>query len=241
MNKNKFLKEVNKNIKDISLDESKAIIIEICKDISENNYYKVLYRIKNIENNPNILSDNIKKEVNEIYNDFKKVQSGDIVFKCYSVETGYYSAFGEEYDYHYYPTNEMNELLNRMYELIHKLIFSKNYKDTLNIVDLLLYSDYTCEEISDPEYSDSDEVIDTFDMDIFALQDNLDFYINTVILYAIYAIIMGDIEEKYKKIDSYINDRNIDIRECQNLGIEEVSNLDKIYDDWLKYKKINKK
>lgn len=138
MNKNKFLKEVNKNIKDISLDESKAIIIEICKDISENNYYKVLYRIKNIENNPNILSDNIKKEVNEIYNDFKKVQSGDIVFKCYSVETGYYSAFGEEYDYHYYPTNEMNELLNRMYELIHKLIFSKNYKDTLNIVDLLL-------------------------------------------------------------------------------------------------------
>ena len=135
----------------------------------------------------------------------------------------------------------MNELLNRMYELIHKLIFSKNYKDTLNIVDLLLYSDYTCEEISDPEYSDSDEVIDTFDMDIFALQDNLDFYINTVILYAIYAIIMGDIEEKYKKIDSYINDRNIDIRECQNLGIEEVSNLDKIYDDWLKYKKINKK
>lgn len=78
-------------------------------------------------------------------------------------------------------------------------------------------------------------------MDIFALQDNLDFYINTVILYAIYAIIMGDIEEKYKKIDSYINDRNIDIRECQNLGIEEVSNLDKIYDDWLKYKKINKK
>ena len=56
-----FLETIGMDEKD--LDESKAIIIEICKDISENNYYKVLYRIKNIENNPNILSDNIKKEV----------------------------------------------------------------------------------------------------------------------------------------------------------------------------------
>ena len=31
-------------------------------------------------------------------------------------------------------------------------------------------------------------------------------------------------------------DKNIDIRDCQNLGIEEVSNLDAIYDEWLKYK-----
>lgn len=29
---------------------------------------------------------------------------------------------------------------------------------------------------------------------------------------------------------------HIDIRDCQNLGIEEISNFDIFYDEWLKYK-----
>ena len=100
----------------------------------------------------------------------------------------------------------------------------------------MLYSDYFCEEISNPEYSDSDEVIDTFDMNLNSLKDNLDLNINTVILYAIYVVIIGDSKDKFKKIDSYIKNMHIDIRDCQNLGIEEISNFDIFYDEWLKYK-----
>lgn len=152
------------------------------------------------------------------------------------METGYYSGFCENYDYHYYPTNEMDHILNRMYDLIRKLIFSKNYMEALNIIDLTLYSDYTCEEISNPEYSDDEEVVDTFDMDINSLKDNLDFDINIIILYAVYAILMSDTSDKFKQIDGYIKDKIIDIRDCQNLGIEEVPDLDEIYNEWLKYK-----
>lgn len=238
MNKNDFIDEIEKNICDSSTDELKTIIMEVCKDIPKGNYYKILCRIKNIKNNDKILIDGIKKEVDEIYIDFKKVQDGNIVFRCYAVETGYCSAFGEDYEYYYYPTNEMNNMLNRMYDLIRRLIFSKDYMEALNIIDLMLFSNYSCEEISNPEYSDYDEVIDTFDMDINSLRENLDFDINTVILYAIYAIIMSDTSDKFKKIDSYIKDKHIDIRNCQNLGIEEIPDLDKIYDEWLKY--INK-
>lgn len=36
--------------------------------------------------------------------------------------------------------------------------------------------------------------------------------------------------------NGYIKDKLINIRDCQNLGIEEVSDLDKIYDERLKYK-----
>ena len=183
-----------------------------------------------------MLVDDIKKELDEMCKDFKKVQDGEIVFKCYGVETGYYSAFGEDYDYHYYPTNEMDNILNRMYDLIRKLIFSKNYIEAINIIDLMLYTDYTCEEISNPEYSDDDEVIDTFDIDIDSLKENLDFDINIVILFAVYAIIMGNIKDKFKKIDGYIKDKRIDIRNCKNLGIEEVPDLEEIYKEWLKYK-----
>lgn len=236
MNENDFIKEINKNIDGTSMNELRAIVMEICKDIPIRNYYKTLCRIKNIKNNDKILVDDIKEELDEMCKDFKKVQDGEIVFKCYAVETGNYSAFGEDYDYHYYPTNEMDSILNRMYDLICKLIFSKDYMETLNIIDLMLYSDYTCEEISNPEYSDDDEVIDTFDMDIDSLKENLDFDINTVILYAVYAIIMSDTSDKLKKIDGYIKDKRIDIRNCQNLGIEEVPDLDEIYNEWLKYK-----
>ena len=239
MNENDFIKEINKNIDGTSMNELRAIVMEICKDIPIRNYYKTLCRIKNIKNNDKILVDDIKEELDEMCKDFKKVQDGEIVFKCYAVETGNYSAFGEDYDYHYYPTNEMDSILNRMYDLICKLIFSKDYMETLNIIDLMLYSDYTCEEISNPEYSDDDEVIDTFDMDIDSLKENLDFDINNVMLYATYAIIMSNTSDKFQKIDGYIKDKRIDIRNCQNLGIEEVPDLDKIYDEWIKYK--NKK
>ena len=130
----------------------------------------------------------------------------------------------------------MDSILNRKYDLIRKLIFSKDYMETLNIIDLMLYSNYTWEEISNPEYSDDDEVIDTFDMDIDSLKEKLDFDINTVILYAVYAIIKSDTSDKFKKIDGYIKNKHINIRDCQNLGIEEAPNLDAIYDEWLKYK-----
>ena len=236
MNENDFIKEINKNIDGALIDELKAIVVEICKDIPIRNYYKTLCRIKNIKNNDKNLLGDVKEELDEVCKDFKKVQDGEIVFKCYAVETGYYSAFGENYDYCYYPTNEMNSILNRMDDLIRKLIFSKDYMKALKIIDLMLYSDYTCEEVSNPEYSDDDEVIDTFDMDIDSLKKNLDFDINIVILYAVYAIIMSDTSDKFKKIDGYIKDKHINIRDCQNLGIEEVPDLDVIYDEWLKYK-----
>lgn len=236
MNENDFIKEINEIVDGASIDGLKAIIKEICKDIPNGNYYKTLCRIKNIKNNDQILIDNIKEKLDEIRKDFKKVQDGEIVFECYAVETGYHSGFGEDYDYHYYPTNEMDHILNRMYDLIRKLIFSNNYMEALNIIDLMLYSDYTCEEISNPEYSDDEETVDTFDMDINSLKDNLDFDINIIILYAVYAILMSDTSDKFKQIDGYIKDKIIDIRDCQNLGIEEVPDLDEIYNEWLKYK-----
>ena len=232
MNESDFINEINKNIDGVSIDELKTIILDVPKE----NYFKTLCRIKNIKSNEKILIYNIKEELDEVCKDFKMVQDGEIVFNCYAVETGYYSAFGEDYDYHYYPTNEMDNILNRMYDLIRKLIFSKNYIEAINIIDLMLYTDYTCEEISNPEYSDDDEVIDTFDIDIDSLKENLDFDINIVILFAVYAIIMGNIKDKFKKIDGYIKDKRIDIRNCKNLGIEEVPDLEEIYKEWLKYK-----
>lgn len=236
MNRKVFLNKIDENIEDATIDELKSIIVEISKDIPEGFYFKTLCRIKNLMNNDIVLIDELGEKIKNIYIDFKKVQDGEIVFKCYELDTGTYSPVGEIFDYCYYPTNEMNNLLNRMYNLICKLIFSKNYKEALNIIDLMLYSDYSCEEIPNPVYSDDDEVIDIFDMDIDSIKENLGFDINIVVLYAVYAILMIDMEDKFEKIDYYTKGKYIDIRDCQNLGIEKISNFDIIYDEWLKYK-----
>lgn len=134
----------------------------------------------------------------------------------------------------------MNKILNRAYNLSLRLVFTKNYKEVLKIVDLILDTEYICEEISDPEYSDYEEVIDTFDTDIFSVKDNLDFYLDVLILYAVYAIIMSDEKDKFNKIDKYIKQKDIDIRKCKDLGIEEIPDFDKFYNEWLKYKKGEK-
>lgn len=240
MEKEEFLKEINNNIKNISLEESKNIIIEICKDMSEEYYYKVLCKIKNIKNTLEEPFTTIQNDIDKVYDDFKKVKEGDVVFRCYAINTGYYSPFGDDYDYYFYPTYEMNKILNRAYNLSLRLVFTKNYKEVLKIVDLILDTEYICEEISDPEYSDYEEVIDTFDTDIFSVKDNLDFYLDVLILYAVYAIIMSDEKDKFNKIDKYIKQKDIDIRKCKDLGIEEIPDFDKFYNEWLKYKKGEK-
>lgn len=238
MNKDEFLKEIKQNIENMSLDESRKIIVEICKDITEENYYKTLYKIKNVNDSLNISFEEIKDDIDKIYNELMKIQNGEIVSKCYEIKTGYYSMFDDDSDYYFYLTKEMNDVLNKLYNLILKLIFSKNYEYVLKIIDLMLYSNYICEEISNPEYCDYDEVIDTFDIDIFSLKNQLDFDLDNVILYGVYACIMNDEKDKFEKIDKYLNNREIDIRKCQNLGIEKIPNIEKIYSDWLNYKKI---
>ena len=47
MNESDFINEINKNIDGVSIDELKTIILEICKDVPKENYFKTLCRMKN--------------------------------------------------------------------------------------------------------------------------------------------------------------------------------------------------
>lgn len=111
----------------------------------------------------------------------------------------------------------------------------KKYSDAIEIVDLLLFAEYICEEVGNPEYDNSNEVYDTFERNIEDFKDSLDFDFNELLLYAIYSVIMSNCYNKNEKIFNYIKYRNINITQVKNIGIEEINNFDKFYDEWIEF------
>lgn len=238
MNKKEFTEQLNKSLDNVSLENAKKIINEIGDKLPSNLYDVTLCIINNINGNLSLSDEEIDNKINYIKDMFKEIEEGNICSRCYSYEDGYYGCYGENYDYHYYPTKEMDNILNETYEFGKKLVYYKKYSKAIEMFDLILYSKYTCEEVGNPEYDDSDEVYDYFDVDLETVKHNLDFDIDYVYLYAIYAVLAGNYADKNEKIYKYLKENNhVMIEGALCLGIEEIKELDKFYSDWIKYLK----
>jgi len=189
-----------------------------------------------VNNELSISDEEIIEKISYIDSKFKEIETGNICFRCYAIETGYYSYYEEEYDYHYYPIKEMDVVLNETYEFGKKLIYYKKYLEAIRIFDLILYSKYTCEEVGNPEYDDSDDVYDYFDIDLETVKHNLDFDIKDVCLYSIYAVLACNNQNKNEKIYKYLKQTNpVSIEDALSLGIEEIKDMDNFYKDWIKF------
>ena len=236
--KEEFLSNINKTLKYISLEDSKKIIYELASKLDKSKYEMTLCIIDNImgygKNNDGLL-----KRLSEIKDAFKKIENGDICIRCYEKESYCYSPFGE--DYHFYPSSELNNILNDSYGLGKSLVYNKEYGLAIEIFDLILYTNYQCEEIGNPEYTDSIEVLDVFDSDIHKIRDSIDFNLDYVYLYSIYAVLIGDYTNKCERIYNYLKDYEyLDIKEAIELGIEKVNNIDKLYEEFKEYLKSKK-
>lgn len=129
----------------------------------------------------------------------------------------------------------MNEVLNNTYNHIVKLIYSKDYQESITFIDLLLNTFYLCEEISNPTYSDHEEVIDVYDTEIYNAKNSLDFDLDKIICFSVYAALMVNLDNKFEQIKKIVKSKFFDIRKCKNMGIESVTNMEKVYNEWLKY------
>lgn len=234
MKKDDFINNINDVINDVSLDELRDITSLICKDIPIGFRFKSLCRVYNKLGKLNLLSEELESEIKRILEDFEEVKNGNVVCKCYETEINY-GLFVGEYDCVYFSSNELEGILDDMYNLICKLVYTKNYLKAIDLIDLMLDTTYTCEEIGDPTYSnDYDTVLDVFDTNISNLDGGLNFDFCTLLLYGVYAVIMSDYEDKYSKINKYYNLKHFDIRQCKDFGIEEIRNLEIVYNEWMK-------
>ena len=234
MNKETFINIINEKIKDITLENSKQIIINISDKLPNNYYDKVLCIIDNTLGNLELVND-FNNEINDTENKFRLIEDGELTFKSYSYETGEYDYFSERYDIEYYDSDGLSEILKTAYKLGITLVNKKLYKPAIKIFDLIIHTNYSCSEMGNPEYDYSNEVYDVYDVDLSQVKDLLDFDLNNLYSYVIYATYFVD-DDKYNKIYDYLNScHNIKFSDSYNLGIERMKNLDKFYQEFAEY------
>lgn len=235
MNKEKFIKEVNTKLENITLNESKEIITNIIDKIPNDLYEKVLCIIDNVQGKIDI-SNITEQEIEEIINKIELIDNGELSFKSYSYETGEYYYYEEEYDYEYDDPDDINQILTSAYNLGVTLVNKKEYKLALKLFDSIIYTNYQCEEIGNPDYDDSEEIYDIYDIDLSTVSDLLSFDLNNLYSYAIYTTYFINNENKYYKIYNYLKDcPKIKLEDSYNLGIEKMNNIEDFYKKFANY------
>lgn len=236
MDREIFKAELNKELKDLTTQEIIKLINELVDKLSSSDYEYLLCKIKHFKGEDFKLDNSTIKEYNNILSDFEEIKNGEICFKSYSYETGTYSYYDADVDYVYYPSYEIKKVLINTYELIKKMVLYSEYEKAITLFESIIYTNYTCEEVGNPEYDDSDEVYDIYEVDFNNIKNNLGIDLNNACLYAIYSITMLNKSDKFEKICNYYKVcPDINIKDIKNIGIEEIDDFDKFYTELTKY------
>lgn len=244
MKKDVFIEEIKKELEKFDLISLKDFAINVCDKIPSNLYEMILCNAKEKNGNLLISYEEIDSQRKLISEKFKEIEDGNICFQCYSYETGRYDGYGDsDYDYQYSSTKEMNNILLEAFNFGKKMIFYKKYYYAIEIFELILYTNYLCEEYGDPEYDNSDEIYDEFEVDIEDLKNELPFNYNDLYLYCIYATLMDNSSNRNKKLYQYLSENPyVKIEDSLNMGIEKISNFESFYKKFIEYlKKSNDK
>lgn len=233
-------------INNMSKEEIQDLFMNSIKILPANEQDKISYYIKDrlgIGYDESIINDNL----NEIKNNYKLIDKGIISFDKLTYETGYEGWLGKSYESSYSVNNRINNVLNYAYDNIKKCIYLKKYDIAIDICDLILYSDYKAKEIFVDDMFDEDN--DNYELVNLKDISDLPFSNKDIYLCKIYAIIMLNQNDKYKRIYDIYNETSIDIEEALELGIEHINKkifLEEWYnylykDDYLEYKNKKKK
>ena len=238
MNKKEFQKEIANNVKTISQIQTIKIINILTNEIPSTCYEKILCQIQNENGTLKTDKQKIIQTESEIKKLYEQVNNGEICFRCYSYPNGSYSYYEEDYDYHYYSNEEIDEVLDKTYEFGRTLIYHKEYSKAIEMFDLILFTNYLCEEVGNPEYDNQDEVLDTFEVDIEELRESLDFDLDYVCLYGIYATLDGNYPNKCEKVHQYLKKcQSHKLEAAFDLGIEPIKNIENFKEEWKNYLK----
>ena len=127
MNKKEFQKEIANNVKTISQIQTIKIINILTNEIPSTCYEKILCQIQNENGTLKTDKQKIIQTESEIKKLYEQVNNGEICFRCYSYPNGSYSYYEEDYDYHYYSNEEIDEVLDKTYEFGRTLIYHKEF------------------------------------------------------------------------------------------------------------------
>ena len=85
MKKEEFINLVEENIKDVSLENAKKIILKLSDRMSSNLFEIALCIIKDVKGNLEVYDETMRELEREIYNDFEKIKNGEICLMNLSI------------------------------------------------------------------------------------------------------------------------------------------------------------
>ncbi len=234
---NRYNDELTKELKDIKSSDIKMIIEILNNHISGSDRDKVLCQIKNLKGTLTVDNNNVEDKMAKFREDFNKIRSGEVFIKCYCEPTGQYF-YGEEItDNSYNIDGKLWTIFYNSYELLEELINLKQYLYAMEVVDSLLFTNYFCGEVLDP---DGDEYIAEMDFEFYEIEELIPFNFDTVRLYGAYAAIMINGDDMLEKLNKYL-DPYQNVEDCQYLGVEKILNIKEISKKFENYRKKNKK
>lgn len=240
MNKQEFKKELFNNLKELNDSQVGEIICSLVDELPCTSYERILCKIKNKSGTLKPDKEKFKKIETEIKSSYKRINNGEICFNCYSYPNGSYSYYEEDYDIYYYSNKEIDEVLDKTYEFGKTLIYHKEYAKAIEMFDLILFTDYSCEEVGNPEFDNSGDVYDTFEVDITHLRESLNFDLDYICLYGIYAVLASNYPNKCQKVYKYLKKcSHHNLEDALDLGIEPILGLQSFKEKYKTYLKEN--
>lgn len=234
VDKETYLNIVMEKLSNASLENKSSILNRLLEKLPSDLYDLSIGIIDDVLGLSDISLDDVNERFNSIKEKFELIEEHELCFNSYAYETGTYSYFGDDYDYEYYDNEGISKVLEEAYSFGTYLINNKKYALALKVFDLIIYTNYFCEETSDPLYNDSDEVIDCYDIDLEQVEGLLNFDLKHLYSYAVYAAYFSD--DRYQKIYDYLSIYDgISFENCVNFGIEKLNNLSEFYQKWISF------
>jgi hypothetical protein len=224
MNYNEFIKSVDVKLATMSDSEKEKWIHNLARTIQEDERCKFLNSLNGDNNCGEIIHD-----IKEIQEWCKKIQNGDIYFKC-----SYCEVYGENYwrddSYEYYDTYEIGKKLTSAFQVAEDLLYQKEYEKALGLYDLFIDMEFQAYD------SDSEE---TMELGIEELVDKNLVTLNLKkivlnLLYAKYQTSNG--KERVQAIYSYTKlniSKDIKLEEFFTIGPEELVGIVVFLEEWI--------
>ncbi len=227
MESKEFYKKIDEYIKTIKKDEIIDFVNNIIRKIPESKFEEILCIIN--KNDSNISEIEIKEKVKEYKEKFMEIEEGKLCFYAEQYED--YSYGWDNWIVEYTDKENLGEFITNSVEYAIKLVNYKEYRYAKEIFDMIIDTNYQAFDENMEEF---------FEISLLDIRENelISVNISTLCLYIIYVTYQTS-SNKVKDIYNYFknnrNFRNISIEDSFKLGIEQLTNLEDFFAEWINF------
>ena len=227
MESKEFYKKIDEYIKTMKKEEIIDFVNNIVRKIPENKFEEILCIIN--KNALNISEIEIKKRIKEYKKKFMDIEEGKLCFYADQYED--YSYGWDNWIVEYTDKDNLGEFITNSVKYAIKLVNYKEYRYAKEIFDMIIDTNYQA-------FDENMEEI--FEISLLDIRENelISINISTLCLYIIYVTYQTS-SNKVKDIYNYFknnqNFRNISIEDSFVLGIEQLTNLEEFFAEWINF------